>query len=75
MEQIRHILEQMTLNLELNIAMCDKIDSLEKRIDKMEPILKSHSTRLDAVNSRLSEMAYAAASKAYESRSRKINAE
>ena len=40
MEQIRQILEQMALNLELNIAMCDKIDSLEKRIDKMEPILK-----------------------------------
>lgn len=68
MEQIRHILEQMTLNLELNIAMCDKIDSLEKRLDKLDPIIKSHGTKIDSLTTRLSELAYAAANKAYEER-------
>lgn len=68
MEQIRHILEQMTLNLELNIAMCDKIDFLEKRLDKLDPLIKSHDTKIEALTKRLSEFQYAAAAKAYEER-------
>lgn len=71
MEQIRQILEQMALNLELNIAMCDKIDSLEKRIDKMEPIIKSHGTKIDSLTTRLSEYTYSAAAKAFEERTGK----
>lgn len=68
MEQIRQILEQMTLNLELNIAMCDKIDSLEKRLDKLDPLIKSHGTKIESLSTRLSELSYAAATKAYEDR-------
>lgn len=68
MEQIKQILEQMALNLELNIAMCDKIESLEKRIDKMEPILKSHGIKIDSLYTRVSELSYTLANKAYEDR-------
>lgn len=68
MEQIRQLLSQMALNLELNIAMCDKLDQMEKRLDKLEPILKSHSTKIDSLSSRVSEMFYTLANKAYESR-------
>ncbi|MBE6922891.1 MAG: hypothetical protein E7465_06895 [Ruminococcaceae bacterium] len=71
MEQIRQILEQMALNLELNIAMCDKIDSLEKRLDKLDPIIKSHGTKIDSLATRISEMSYSAAAKAYEERTGK----
>lgn len=68
MEQIRQLLSQMALNLELNIAMCDKIAQIEGRVDKMEPILKAHGTKLDAINARLSELQYSLANKAYEAR-------
>lgn len=68
MEQIRQLLSQMALNLELNIAMCDKLDQMEKRLDKMDPIVKSHSTKIDALSSRISELQYTLAGKAYEAR-------
>lgn len=74
MEQIRQLLSQMALNLELNIAMCDKIAQLESRIDKMEPILKSHTTKIDAHATRLSEIQYTAANKAYEARTGGVRA-
>lgn len=74
MEQIRQILSQLALHLELNIAMCDKIEQLEARIDKMEPILKSHTTKIDAHSTRLSEMQYAAANQAYEARTGGVRA-
>lgn len=68
MEQIRQLLSQMALNLELNIAMCDKLDQMEKRIEKIEPILKSHGTKIDSLSSRVSELFYTAANKSYEAR-------
>lgn len=68
MEQIRQLLSQMALNLELNIAMCDKIAQLEERLDKIEPILKSHGTKIDAQNTRLSEITYTMANRSYEAR-------
>ena len=68
MEQIRQLLSQMALNLELNIAMCDKIAQIEGRVDKIEPILKSHGTKIDSLNTRLSELQYSLANKAYEAR-------
>lgn len=68
MEQIRQLLSQMALNLELNIAMCDKLDQMEKRLDKMDPIIKSHGTKIDALSSRVSELFYTLSGKAYEAR-------
>lgn len=68
MQQIREILAQLSLQLELSIAMCDKIEEQSKRLDKLEPIVKSHGTKIDSLATRLSEMSYAAASKAYEAR-------
>lgn len=68
MEQIKQLLSQMALNLELNIAMCDKLDQMEKRIDKIEPILKSHGTKLDSLSSRVSELFYTVANKSYDAR-------
>lgn len=68
MEQIRQLLSQMALNLELNIAMCDKLAQIEGRVDKMDPIIKSHGTKIEALNTRLSELQYTMANKAYEAR-------
>lgn len=68
MEQIRQLLSQMALNLELNIAMCDKLAQLEGRIDKIDPLVKSHGTKIDALSTRISELAYTMANKAYEAR-------
>lgn len=68
MDQIRQILSQMALNLELNIAMCDMLEKQNARLDKLEPIVKAHGTRLDALATRISEMSYSAASRAYEAR-------
>lgn len=68
MEQIRQLLSQMALNLELNIAMCDKLADLEDQIVKMKPILESHGTKINALNSRVSELHYTLANKSYEAR-------
>lgn len=68
MEQIKQILAQMSLNLELNIAMCDMIEDHGKRIEALESSSKAQKTRLDALYTRVSEMSYINASKAYEGR-------
>lgn len=68
MEQIRQILSQLALHLELNIAMCDMLDKQNKRLDALEPIVKSHGTKIDALSSRMSELQYSLANKAYEAR-------
>lgn len=68
MEQIKQILAQMSLNLELNIAMCDLIDDHGKRIKSLETHYEAQKTRLDALFTRVSEMGYVASSKAYEAR-------
>lgn len=68
MEQIRQLLSQMALNLELNIAMCDKLADLEEQIAKMKPILESHGTKINALSTRISELHYTLAKKAYEDR-------
>ena len=68
MQQIREILAQLSLQLELSIAMCDKIEEQNKRLDRMEPALKALETRVNGLSTRISEMGYAAASKAYEAR-------
>lgn len=68
MEQIRQILAQLSLNLELNIAMCDMIEKQNKRLDDLEPIVKSHGTKIDALSTRVSELAYKLAGDAYNAR-------
>lgn len=68
MEQIKQILAQMSLNLELNIAMCDMIEDHEKRIKGLESSCAAQKTRLDALYTRVSEMTYAASSLAYDKR-------
>lgn len=73
MDQIRQLLSQMALNLELNIAMCDKLAQIEGRVDKMDPIIKSHGTKIDALSTRLSELQYALADKAYKERTGQVS--
>lgn len=68
MEQIRQLLSQMALNLELNIAMCDKLAQIEARVNKIDPVLKAHGTKIDALTTRVSELHYTLANKAYEAR-------
>lgn len=68
MEQIRQLLSQLSLHLELNIAMCDMIEKMEKRLDDLEPSHKALKTRVDALYTQLSELRYHQASKSYEAR-------
>lgn len=68
MEQLRQILAQMALNLELNIAMCDKIEDHENRLIELEALHKAQKTRVDALSSRYSELLYATSAKAYDER-------
>lgn len=68
MEQVRQILKQLALHLELNIAMCDKIDDHENRIGKLEESYKAQKTRLDAMYRLQSEAGYVAANRSYEAR-------
>lgn len=71
MEQIRQILSQLALHLELNIAMCDMLEQHSKRLDKLEPGLEALKTRVNALYTQLSEMNYVMASKAYDDRNKK----
>lgn len=66
MEQIRDILKQIALHLELNIAMCDKIESLDKRLNDVEASCKANKTKLDGLNTTVSNVLYKISSDAYE---------
>lgn len=68
MDQIRQILKQLALHLDLNIAMCDKIDDHENRIGKLEKHYDAQKSRVDGLYRLVSEANYVAASKAYEGR-------
>ena len=68
MEQIKQILAQLSLNLELNIAMCDKIEDIDSRLKSLETSYKAQKSRLDGLYTRVTEISYSAASKAYDQR-------
>lgn len=68
MESMRQILAQMTLNLELNIAMCDKLASHDDEFAKIKPRLEALNTKVEALSKRVSELQYTLANKAYEER-------
>lgn len=68
MEQIKQILQQLALHLELNIAMCDKIDDHNNRIEQLELHYKAQKTRLDTLYRLVSEADYVLASNSYEAR-------
>lgn len=71
MEQIRQILSQLALNLELNIAMCDKIEDHEKRIKAVEISQAAQKTRVDSLSKSVCEYNYALSSKLYDVRKEK----
>jgi len=62
MEQLRQILSQMALNLELNIAMCDKIEEHEKRLTNLESLTEAHRTQMKTLRTSVSEYHYAVTS-------------
>lgn len=68
MEQIKQILAQLSLHLELNIAMCDMIDDHEKRIKALESHYEAQKLRVDGLYTQLSEQRYLQSSLAYERR-------
>lgn len=70
MEQIRQILSQLALHLELNIAMCDKLDDLEKRLKKVETSHEALSLKHNSLSTKVSELFYANSSLAYEKRTK-----
>jgi len=71
MEQLRQILSQLALNLELNIAMCDKIEDHEKRLKAVEISQAAQKTRVDSLSKSVSEYNYALSSKLYDVRKEK----
>ena len=68
MEQLRQILSQMALNLELNIAMCDKIEDHENRLKALESHVKAHDVKLSGLSTRTAELLYSVADKKYAER-------
>lgn len=68
MEQIKQILSQLALHLELNIAMCDKIDSIDKRLTKLESSHDALKVKNDSLSTRVSELFYSMGEKAYNAR-------
>lgn len=68
MEQIRQLLAQLSLHLELNIAMCDMIEKMEKRLDKLEPSHSALSKRVDSLATQLSQFSYHLADERYKAR-------
>ena len=68
MEQIKQILAQMSLNLELNIAICDMIEDHEIRIKSLEASSEAQKVRVNGLYTRMSEFQYAASSLAYDKR-------
>lgn len=55
MEQIRQLLAQLSLHLELNIAMCDMIEQMDKRISKLEPSHDALRMRVDSLSTTISQ--------------------
>lgn len=74
MEQIRQILSQLALHLELNIAMCDKIQDMDERLHDAEAAIKACKTRIDAVNTHVSQLSYKFGDDSYEARKASRNA-
>lgn len=72
MEQIRQILSQLALHLELSIAMCDKIEDHEKRLHKLEISHEALKTKHDAMSRTFSEFRYRQSSLAYDNRIRSM---
>lgn len=68
MEQIRQLLAQLSLHLELNIAMCDMIEKMEKRLDKLEPSHDALKKRVDGLSTQLSQFGYYLADESYKAR-------
>lgn len=68
MEQIRQLLAQLSLHLELNIAMCDMIEKMEKRLDKLEPSHEALKKRVDSLSTQLSQFGYYLADESYKAR-------
>lgn len=68
MEQIRQLLSQLSLHLELNIAMCDMIEKMEKRLDAIEPSHKALQDKVKSLSTQVSEFRYHQATEAYQAR-------
>lgn len=68
MDQIRAILQQLALHLDLNIAMCDMIEDHNKRIAKLEAQGAAQKVSIEAMRKQVSELQYSLASSSYESR-------
>lgn len=68
MEQIRQLLSQLSLHLELNIAMCDMIEKMEKRLDALEPRQKALTDKVQALSTQVSQYGYLLADEAYKAR-------
>ncbi len=68
MEQIRQILAQLSLHLDLSIAMCDVLDDHGKRLAALETSSKALKTRIDVAERGVSEIRYKLAGDSYNAR-------
>lgn len=68
MEQIRQLLAQLSLHLELNIAMCDMIEQMDKRLSKLEPSHEALRKRVDSLATTVSQFGYHLADQRFNAR-------
>lgn len=68
MEQIRQILAQLSMYMELNIAMCDKLEDMDKRVMALESSHKALQLKHQALSTTVHEQRYVTATKHYEER-------
>lgn len=68
MEQIRQLLSQLSLHLELNIAMCDMIERMEKKQLEHTAAIEALQLKVKTLSTQLSEYRYKLADDAYKAR-------
>lgn len=57
MDQIRQILQQMALHLQLSVAMCDMLDDHDKRLKALESSRDAQKVRVDSLYSCVQKLA------------------
>lgn len=68
MDHIKQILAQLSMYMDLNIAMCDKLEDMDKRLINLEASHKALQMKHQALSTSVHEQRYVTATKNYEER-------
>lgn len=58
MEQIKEIISELKLHLRLDVAMCDKLEEIERRLYALEENRKLKDAAIQSLERRYSELMY-----------------